>query len=134
MSSEAENPDLICLQEVDRGVRLDRAFRRSAQPSGRSLPTRPGILFQPNVHLRTGVYRQPAARARWKFRSKHQISLRLNNKKVRGAQLAVVDTPEGPLHVVHVHLGLGERERHWQVEHLLGHHLFQEAINRICRR
>ena len=39
----------------------------------------------------------------------------------------MVDTPEGPLHVVHVHLGLGERERHWQVEHLLGHHLFQES-------
>ncbi len=41
--------------------------------------------------------------------------------------MAVVDTPEGPLHLVNMHLGLAEHERHWQLEHLLGHHLFNEA-------
>ncbi len=123
---EIENPDLICLQEVDRGVARSRyddqpgllvdAFKSA------------GHLFQPNVHLRTGVYGNLVL-SRWPLHSKHQISLRLNVKKVRGAQLAVVETPEGLLHIVHVHLGLGERERHWQVEHLLGHHRFQESAH-----
>src|SRR5439155_1299680 len=46
---------------------------------------------------------------------------RRKRRKPRGAQLAVVETPEGPLHLVHWHLGLAERERHWQVNHLLEH-------------
>ncbi len=29
--------------------------------------------------------------------------------------------------LVHWHLGLAEKERHWQVNHLLAHHLFREA-------
>jgi endonuclease/exonuclease/phosphatase family metal-dependent hydrolase len=38
-----------------------------------------------------------------------------------------VETPEGPFHLVHSHLGLAERERHWQVAHLLEHPLFRES-------
>ena len=34
----------------------------------------------------------------------------MGNRKPRGAQLAVIGTPEGPLHLVHWHLGLNERE------------------------
>lgn len=123
---ETENPDLACLQEVDRHVPrshhddqphlLAEYFKAASQ------------LYQPNVHLRVGVYGNLLL-SRWPLRSKHQVSLRLNVKKPRGAQLAVVETPEGPLHLVHFHLGLGERERHWQVEHLLGHHLFQESAH-----
>ena len=41
--------------------------------------------------------------------------------------MAIVETPEGPLHLVHWHLGLAEKERHWQVEHLLSHHLFRQG-------
>ncbi len=41
--------------------------------------------------------------------------------------MAVIETPEGPLHLVHWHLGLAERERHWQVRHLLEHALFRES-------
>ena len=37
-----------------------------------------------------------------------------------GAQRAVVDTPQGPLQLVNVHLGLSERERCWQAS-LLEH-------------
>ena len=51
----------------------------------------------------------------------------MRTKKPRGAQLVVVDTPEGPMQLVHWHLGLAEKERHWQVNHLLTHHLFREA-------
>jgi endonuclease/exonuclease/phosphatase family metal-dependent hydrolase len=123
---ETENPDLICLQEVDRGVARSR---HDDQPGLLAEAFKSaGHLFQPNVHLRAGVYGNLVL-SRWSLRSKHQISLRLNKKKNRGAQLAIVETPEGLLHIVHVHLGLGERERHWQIEHLLGHHLFQEAAH-----
>ena len=41
--------------------------------------------------------------------------------------MAVVETPEGPFHLVHWHLGLAERERHWQVRHLLEHTLYRES-------
>ena len=65
--------------------------------------------------------------SRWPLRLSHQISLRMNSRKPRGAQLAVVETPEGPLHLVNWHLGLAEKERHWQSLHLLSHHLFRES-------
>jgi endonuclease/exonuclease/phosphatase family metal-dependent hydrolase len=35
-----------------------------------------------------------------------------------------VDTPEGSLHLINWHLGLREKERHWQTEYLLLHPLF----------
>ncbi|MFN0197263.1 MAG: endonuclease/exonuclease/phosphatase family protein [Planctomycetaceae bacterium] len=120
---EAENPDLICLQEVDRKVRRSRyhnqphllaAYFSSAYH-----------LYQLNVPLRVGGYGNLLI-SRWPIGAHHQISLRFNGKKPRGAQLAVIETPEGPLHLVNWHLGLSERERHWQVGHLLTHHLFQE--------
>ncbi len=121
---EIENPDLICLQEVDRHVQrshfddqprmLAEYFKSAAH------------LYQPNVHLTTGVYGNLVL-SRWPFLSKHQLSLRLRAKKPRAQQTAVVDTPEGPLHLVNLHLGLAEQERHWQVGHLLGHHLFRAA-------
>ena len=123
---ETENPDLICLQEVDRHVgrsKFDDQPRMLAEYFKSA-----GYLFQPNVHLRSGAYGNLLL-SRWKLQSRHQISLRLNRKKPRGGQLAVVETPEGPLHLINLHLGLNERERHWQIEHLLGHHLFQESAH-----
>ncbi len=117
---EAENPDLICLQEVDRHVPrsglddqpklLANYFRAAAQQ------------YQPNVTLKTGHYGNLML-SRWPFLEKHQISLRLKAKKPRGAQLAVVETPEGPLQLINFHLGLAEAERRWQIDHLLSHHL-----------
>lgn len=121
---ETENPDLVCLQEVDRHVprsRFDDQPRLLAEYFGAG-----GHLYQPNVHLTSGVYGNLLL-SRWPLLAKHQISLRLKSKKPRGAQMAIVDTPEGPLHLVNLHLGLAERERHWQIGHLLGHHLFRES-------
>jgi endonuclease/exonuclease/phosphatase family metal-dependent hydrolase len=123
---EEQNPDLICLQEVDRNVRrsghddqprlLAEYFRAAAH------------LYQLNVHLKEGGYGNLML-SRWPFVSKHLVSLRRNGKKPRGAQLVVVETPEGLLHLVHWHLGLANKERHWQVNHLLEHHLFKEAAH-----
>lgn len=121
---EGENPDIICLQEVDHNVRRSRYhdqprlladhFRAAAH------------LQQTNVRLKSGGYGNLIL-SRWDFQAKHQISLRLGRRKPRGGQMVVVETPEGPLHLVHWHLGLAERERHWQVNHLLEHALFRES-------
>jgi endonuclease/exonuclease/phosphatase family metal-dependent hydrolase len=123
---EAENPDLICLQEVARHARRSHFDDQPALLCRYFKTT--SFCYQPNVHLRSGMYGNLIL-SRWPIVRKHQISLRLNTKKPRGAQLVVVDTPEGALHLVNYHLGLGEKERHWQVEHLLNHHLFRESID-----
>ena len=123
---EEENPDLICLQEVDRNVRrshyhdqprlLAEYFRAA------------GHTFQMNVHLKEGGYGNLVL-SRWPCTQKHHISLRLQSRKPRGAQLVIVESPEGPLHLVNWHLGLAAKERRWQVEHLLGHPLFKESAH-----
>lgn len=123
---EAENPDLICLQEVDRNVPRSRFHDQPSLLADYFNASEK--LYQLNVRLKSGGYGNLIL-SRWPFRSHHQVSLRMNSKKPRGAQMAVVDTPEGLLHLVNCHLGLAERERHWQVRHLLSHHLFQEAAD-----
>ena len=85
-------------------------------------------LYQLNVRFKTGGYGNLVL-SRWPFRLCHQISLRQRRRKPRGAQIVVVESPEGPVHVVHWHLGLAERERHWQVRHLLEHALFRESAH-----
>jgi endonuclease/exonuclease/phosphatase family metal-dependent hydrolase len=120
----AESPDLVCLQEVDRHVRRSRHDDQPAKLAGALRAA--ASLYQLNVHLKVGGYGNLLL-SRWPFRQAHQVSLRLRRHKPRGAQLAVVETPEGPLHLVHWHLGLAERERHWQAAHLLDHPLFREA-------
>ena len=118
---EHENPDIVTLQEVDRHCKRSK---NDDQP--RLLAEwfkAEGHLFQLNVHNGEGGYGNLIL-SRWPIVSQHQISLRLKNRKPRGAQIALIDTPEGKLLVVNMHLGLAERERHWQVQHLLTHQLF----------
>jgi len=111
-----QEPDLICLQEVDFNVRRTRHEDQPRQ-LGDALNAI-AELYQLNVHLGAGGYGNLIL-SRWPFRDSHQVSLRQRRRKPRGAQLAVVETPEGPLHLINWHLGLAERERHWQVNHLL---------------
>jgi endonuclease/exonuclease/phosphatase family metal-dependent hydrolase len=121
---EQENPDLICLQEVDRQV---ARTRHDDQPRRFIEAFRPAAhLYQLNVKLKEGGYGNLVL-SRWPFQIHHQVSLRHERRKPRGAQMFVVATPEGPLHLVHWHLGLAEKERHWQAEHLLQHALFREG-------
>lgn len=121
-----QDPDLICLQEVDRSVRRSNHHdqpRLLAEAFGAA-----SVLFQLNVQIRDGGYGNLLL-SRWPVRGHHEVPLRRGQRKPRGAQLAIVETPEGPLHMVNCHLGLAEGERHWQVERLLGHHLFREAAH-----
>ncbi|NBW95841.1 MAG: endonuclease [Planctomycetia bacterium] len=120
---EAENPDLVCLQEVDRLVRRSRF---DDQPRLLARALRFHSFFQQNVPVGRGSYGNLVL-SRWPVASRHRIALRHGRRKPRGAQLAVVDSPEGLLHLVHTHLGLAERERRWQIERLLGHMLFRSA-------
>lgn len=123
---EQENPDLICLQEVDRNVRRSK-YHNQPKLLAEYFKTAEH-LYQLNVHLKTGGYGNLIL-SRWPFASQHQVSLRFNRKKPRGAQIVVVETPEGKLHLVNWHLGLAENERRWQVRHLLEHRLFQESAH-----
>ncbi len=120
---EEARPDVMCLQEVDQNVRRSRYHDQ------------PKLLaehfevadshYQQNVFIKKGGYGNLIL-SRWPFISQYQVSLRLGQYKPRGAQLVVIQTPSGPLHLVHWHLGLREKERRWQVRQLLGHVLFQE--------
>lgn len=121
---ELENPDILCLQEVSR---YNRRSRFHDQPSLMAhYFNAESKLFQLNVHLKTGGYGNLIL-SRWPIETQHQISLRRNRKKPRGAQIVTIQTPEGMLHLINFHLGLAERERHWQIERLVNHHLFQES-------
>ena len=120
---EAENPDLICLQEVDRHV--GRSCHDD-QPRLLARYFRSHSVFQPTVAARGGSYGNLVL-SRWPVASRHRITLRQGSRKPRGAQLLLVESPEGPLHLVHTHLGLAERERRWQVGRILGHMLFRSA-------
>lgn len=121
-----EKPDLICLQEVDQNVHRSNYHDQPAV-----LARELGVaarLYQMNVPVQTGGYGNLIL-SRWPFRSHHQISLRHRRRKPRGAQMVVVETPEGPIHLVNCHLGLRERERRWQVGHLLSHDGFRQSAH-----
>jgi endonuclease/exonuclease/phosphatase family metal-dependent hydrolase len=123
---EALEPDLVCLQEVTWQA---RRTRRHDQPA--LLARQFGALdgcFQLNVRYRRGGYGNLLL-SRWPLRTKHDVCLRLNRRKPRGAQLAVVDAPGGQLALVNWHLGLAERERHWQAGRLLRHPAFGAAAH-----
>jgi endonuclease/exonuclease/phosphatase family metal-dependent hydrolase len=122
---EHENPDLVCLQEVTRHARRTRGDDQTKLLCESFDYV--DHLFQMNVHYRVGGGYGNLILSRWPFVRQHQISLRLGWRKPRGCQLVVVDTPEGQLHLSNWHLGLSERERIWQVEHLLKHPLFRES-------
>lgn len=119
-----EDADVICLQEVDRGCRRSRRHDQAVMIS--EALGLPHHLYQLNVHLQDGGYGNLIA-SRFPFLHHHQISLTLQQRKPRGAQIVVLETPQGPFHVVNCHLGLVEKERHWQIRRLLEHHLFRES-------
>lgn len=118
------NADIVCLQEVDQNVRRTRHDDQPEQLARAFAGA--GVLYQLNVPLKEGGYGNLIL-SRWAIRSNYHVSLRLKWRKPRGAQIAVIDTPQGPFQLVHWHLGLAEKERHWQARHLLDHPHFHES-------
>jgi endonuclease/exonuclease/phosphatase family metal-dependent hydrolase len=123
---DEQQPDLICLQEVTRHARKTD-FHDQPRMLAEYFNAH-AFNFQMNVHYRKGGYGNLIL-SRWPFHVEHHVSLRLGWRKPRGAQLVVVKTPHGDLHLANWHLGLRERERHWQVDHLLRHSLFRKSAD-----
>jgi endonuclease/exonuclease/phosphatase family metal-dependent hydrolase len=121
-----QNPDLICLQEVDSRVPRSDSDDQPALLA-RELKAA-ASFYQLNVPLGTGGYGNLVL-SRWPLHSQHDIPLCCRGREPRAAQLMVVDTPEGPLHLVNWHLGLSETERRWQANQLLGHPLFLQLAH-----
>lgn len=119
-----EAPDFVCLQEVDRNVRRSR-HHNQPELLAEQLEAA-GKLYQLNVKLKEGGYGNLLL-SRWPIVEHHHISLTLRWRKPRGGQLAIVDTPEGRVRIINWHLGLAEKERHWQVRRFLEHHLFRQS-------
>ncbi len=118
---EAEDPDLVCLQEVTLGA---RRTRHHDQPELLARQFAAGDrCFQMNVHYSAGGYGNLIL-SRWSLSERQDIPLRYNRRKPRGAQVAVVDTPEGRLNLVNWHLGLAGKERNVQADRLLRHPKF----------
>jgi endonuclease/exonuclease/phosphatase family metal-dependent hydrolase len=122
-----EQPDILCLQEVDRNVRRSR---HHDQPKMLQDATElEHAAYQFNHRVRDGGYGNLIL-SRWPILRRHNISVRYKGRKNRRAQLVVLDTPQGELRLVNWHLGLSERERQWQVARLLEHETFVECGGR----
>lgn len=118
---QAEEPDLICLQEVDRNVKRSRFDDQPALFSDYFAAN--AMNYQLNVPIEQGGYGNLVL-SRWPMHTENHVNLRLGRRKPRGAQVVVVDSPQGKFHLINWHLGLGEKERRWQVELLLSHEHF----------
>jgi endonuclease/exonuclease/phosphatase family metal-dependent hydrolase len=118
--------DLVCLQEVSidlpRTARHDQAriLIDQLQPLSSA--------YQQNVYWKAGGYGNLIL-SRWDILEQHPISLQFGTKKPRGAQLAVINSPDGLLRLANWHLGLSEKERRWQAAHLLAHPQFQATAH-----
>jgi endonuclease/exonuclease/phosphatase family metal-dependent hydrolase len=123
---QEQQADLVCLQEVTWQARRTRGHD---QPHilARHFDAH-DACFQINVRYRRGGYGNLVL-SRWPIRLRHDLSLRMNRRRPRGAQLVVVDTPQGGLLLTNWHLGLGERERHWQTALLLRHASFRSSAH-----
>src|SRR4051812_18760125 len=80
---QAEHPDLVCLQEVDRNVRRSQYDDQSKRLAAALHAA--AHLYQLNVHIGVGGYGNLIL-SRWPIRGVHQVSLRLKWRKPRGAQ------------------------------------------------
>ena len=118
---QAEEPDLICLQEVDRNVKRTRFDDQPALLADYFAAN--AMNYQLNVPLQAGGYGNLVL-SRWPMHTENHVCLRLGRRKPRGAQVLVVNAPQGQFHLINWHLGLREKERRWQAEQLLRHEHF----------
>ncbi len=120
---ERENPDIICLQEVDHHVKRSRFDH---QPNLLQKYFKyPAADFQWNHKIKSGGYGNYIL-SRFPFQSVSHVCLKLIHRKKRGAQIAVIDSPEGEFLLVNWHLGLAEKQRYNQVEHLFSQKQFRQ--------
>jgi endonuclease/exonuclease/phosphatase family metal-dependent hydrolase len=87
---EEEDPDLVCLQEVASNAWRTKYHDQPDMLAERFQPR--DLCFQMNVRYRRGGYGNLLL-SRWAFRRQRQVSLRMQSRKPRGAQVVVVETP-----------------------------------------
>ena len=121
---QALDADFLCLQEVTIDLPRTSSHDQAVVLAERFQPM--FAMFQQNVKWKVGGYGNLLL-SRWPLREQHRISLQFGQKKPRGAQLVVVETPSGLLRVTNWHLGLSEGERHWQTQRLLTHPVFHST-------
>ena len=119
----AESPDIVCLQEVDQNVRRSR-FHDQPAMLAEMLGLKESV-YQRNVSVGAGGYGNLIL-SRYPLIYRDDLCLRQGWRKPRAAQIVLAETAQGPLRLVNWHLGLAERERHWQVRKLLGDERFAE--------
>jgi len=114
------DPDVLLLQEVDRGV--PRSRRQDQTRLIADVLDYPHTAYGPNVHLRQGCYGN-ATLSRFPIANSRNIDLSFGIKKSRGALYtelrARLEEHTYRLHLVNVHLGLSGMERRWQAKRLL---------------
>ena len=120
------NADVICLQEVTVDLPRTKGHDQARILAEHFAPMT--SFFQQNVKWKAGGYGNLVL-SRWPIIEQHRISLTYLKKKPRGAQLVVIETPEGSLRLLNWHLGLGEGERHWQVARLLHHETWRASAD-----
>ena len=111
-----ERPDIVCLQEVDRNVKRS-GFDDQPDLLARELQFE-HQAYQFNHRVAKGGYGNLVL-SRYPIVRRHNLSLRFKGRKNRRAQLVVIEIDNGPVRLINWHLGLSEKERHWQVEKLL---------------
>lgn len=119
---EAE-PDIVCLQEVDQGVKRSE-FDDQPAILARELGLN-HTAFQINHQIKSGGYGN-CTLSKFPILEQHNIELRIKNRKNRRTLLTLIDTPEGRLNLTNWHLGLAERDRQKQVVMLLDHREFKK--------
>lgn len=124
----AEEPDVVCLQEVDFNVRRSRFDNQAAILADTLGETGRHTEYQLNVPRRDGGYGNLIL-SRWPLHTVRDVCLKFGNFRKRAAQFVVVDGPLGSTRIVNWHLGLFGTERRWQVEKLLGEEWEQHSRN-----
>ncbi len=123
--------DIVCLQEVDDGVRRSR-FHQQAKVLAERLSL-PHVAFQRNVKLKQGAYGN-AILSRFALSDVTHVDLRIPLKKNRRALLAhSLVRGENHRHrvlVASLHLGLAGFERQIQLRRLLQHPMLEHSSSR----
>lgn len=113
-------PDIICLQEVDEGVKRSQ-FHQQAEMLADAWEM-PHRCYQRNVRVKEGHYGN-AILSRWRLTDASDIDLTVGSRKRRQALLARChvqhDQHERTLGVANIHLGLAAAERRVQLIRLL---------------
>ena len=113
-------PDILTLQEVDRGVARSRHHEQTKLIA--QVLDYPHYVYGPNVFLKTGCYGN-ATLSKYPVANSRNIDLSFGVKKSRGALYTEIrprtDSKTFRFHLFNIHLGLSGIERRWQVKRLL---------------